>query len=159
MNKLNLAVQQFAGFLRLRFASRTYERHRTNRDVLWYFYHFQSMPQMGVNCEAVVTMTAWVRTPIQAFILLPQVVKFSTMPRELVWMTQPRFLGWGCSQCAWVFNPSGPPTGETFDAMVQNYERRRDDEFASHICTQHPRQPKETPDEKLRGPLDGPSRR
>jgi hypothetical protein len=71
------------------------------------------------------------------------------MPRELVWMAQPRFLGWGCSQCAWVFNPTGPPTGETFDAMMQNYERRRDEEFASHVCVQHPVKPKATPDVKL----------
>jgi hypothetical protein len=33
------------------------------------------------------------------------------MPRELVWIDQPRFRGWGCSQCAWIFNPLGPAPG------------------------------------------------
>jgi hypothetical protein len=59
------------------------------------------------------------------------------MPRELVWMDQPRFRGWGCSQCAWVFNPPGPPIGETFDAMMRNYEAERDKEFASHLCARY----------------------
>jgi hypothetical protein len=34
------------------------------------------------------------------------------MPRKLVWIDQPRFRGWGCSRCTWVFNPSSPPIGE-----------------------------------------------
>ena len=48
------------------------------------------------------------------------------MARELVWLDQPRFRGWGCSYCAWVFNPPGPPIGETFDAMMRNYKAQRD---------------------------------
>jgi len=63
------------------------------------------------------------------------------MPRELVWIDQPRFRGWGCSQCEWVFNPPGPPIGNTFDAMMQNFELRRDEEFASHDCATHSRKP------------------
>jgi len=61
------------------------------------------------------------------------------MPRELVWIDQPRFRGWGCSQCDWVFSPTGAPVGKTFDEMMRNFESRRDKEFGSHVCTEHPR--------------------
>jgi hypothetical protein len=64
------------------------------------------------------------------------------MLRELVWIDQPRFRGWGCSQCAWVFKPTAPPIGESLDAMMRNFESQRDQEFASHICVKHPRKPK-----------------
>jgi rubredoxin len=67
------------------------------------------------------------------------------MRREVVWIDQSRFRGWGCSQCAWIFNPTGPPTGETFDAMMRNFESQRDKEFASHVCSNHLRRPKPTP--------------
>jgi hypothetical protein len=53
----------------------------------------------------------------------------SAMPRELVWMDQSRLLGWGCSKCAWVFNPFGPPTGDNFNAMMRNFESQRDKEL------------------------------
>jgi len=66
------------------------------------------------------------------------------MPRELVWIDQPRFRGWGCSECGWVFNPSGPPSGEDFNAMMRNFESQRDKEFAAHHCVEHPRQSKPT---------------
>jgi hypothetical protein len=56
------------------------------------------------------------------------------MRRELVWMDQPRFRGWGCSQCARVFNPLGPPIGETFDAIKQTFESHRDKEFARTLA-------------------------
>ena len=64
------------------------------------------------------------------------------MPRELVWMDQLRFRGWGCSHCAWVFNPPGPPIGENYAAMKGNFEAQRDKEFASHLCAKHLRKPK-----------------
>jgi hypothetical protein len=63
------------------------------------------------------------------------------MTRGLVWVYQPRFRGWGCSQCAWVFNPPSPPIGDSFDTMVENFVTRRDEEFASHVCAEHPRAP------------------
>jgi len=66
----------------------------------------------------------------------------SAMPRELVWIDQPRFRGWGCSKCGWAFNPTGPPTGDNFDAMMRNFEAQRNVEFASHLCVEHPRQSK-----------------
>jgi len=61
------------------------------------------------------------------------------MKRELVWIEEERFQGWGCSQCAWVFNPSGAPTGKSLNEMKANYERRRDNDFEAHVCTEHPR--------------------
>ncbi|MGO9640189.1 MAG: hypothetical protein ACLP1Y_02640 [Candidatus Acidiferrales bacterium] len=61
------------------------------------------------------------------------------MNRKLVWIEEQRFLGWGCSECAWVFNPLGSPTGKSLDEMKQNYEQRRDKDFATHVCAEHPR--------------------
>jgi len=61
------------------------------------------------------------------------------MPRDLVWIDLPCFRGWGCSQCAWVFNATDPPIGETFDAMTRNFESQRDKEFATHVCAKHAR--------------------
>jgi len=68
------------------------------------------------------------------------------MPRELVWIDQPRKRGWGCSQCEWIFSPTDPPIGESIDAMMRNFESQREKEFASHVCSNHPRRPKHTPD-------------
>jgi hypothetical protein len=61
------------------------------------------------------------------------------MARMLVWIDEIRLRGFGCSECAWVFNFSGSPTGNSFDWMIQNFELRRDREFSSHICAEHPR--------------------
>ena len=46
---------------------------------------------------------------------------------------------WACSRCSWAFKPSGPPHGTSLEEMMQNFERRRDKEFASHVCAGHPR--------------------
>jgi hypothetical protein len=59
--------------------------------------------------------------------------------RKLIWIEENRFGGWGCSECPWVFNPSGSPTGNSFDEMVQNVELQRDKAFTSHVCAEHPR--------------------
>jgi hypothetical protein len=61
------------------------------------------------------------------------------MLRRLVWLEEKRFRGFGCSECAWVFSPSGPPTGNSFDEMMRNYELQRDREFSSHVCADHPK--------------------
>jgi hypothetical protein len=61
------------------------------------------------------------------------------MARKLVWIDETRFRGFGCSECAWVFNPSGMPTGSSFDEMMRSFEVRRDREFSSHVCGDHPR--------------------
>jgi len=60
------------------------------------------------------------------------------MRRELIWAKTNDFQGWACSQCAWVFNPSAPPVGDTLEEMKRNYEKHRDQEFVSHVCAAHP---------------------
>ncbi len=57
--------------------------------------------------------------------------------RKLVWIEHDRFQGWGCSECAWVFNPSGAPTGKSFDEAKRNFELQRDKEFMLHVCADH----------------------
>jgi hypothetical protein len=60
------------------------------------------------------------------------------MRGKLIWIEEQSFLGWGCSECAWVFNASGSPAGNSLDEMKRNYERRCDEEFATHACAEHP---------------------
>lgn len=60
------------------------------------------------------------------------------MPRRLVWIDEKHFRGFGCSECAWVFNASGSPIGNSFDQMMRNFEAQRDREFSSHVCADHP---------------------
>ena len=59
------------------------------------------------------------------------------MRRKLTWIERQRFRGYGCSVCAWVFKPSGAPTGNSFDEMMRNFELQRDKEFTSHVCADH----------------------
>lgn len=61
------------------------------------------------------------------------------MSRELVWTEQRHFAGWGCSECAWVFNFPDTPSGKSLGEMMGNFELQRDKEFASHVCPDHPR--------------------
>ena len=59
--------------------------------------------------------------------------------RTLIWISDPHFHGPGCSQCAWLFRPSGPPIGNSLMEMKKNYRRSCNEEFARHICAEHPR--------------------
>lgn len=61
------------------------------------------------------------------------------MTRKLIWIEHRRFRGWGCSECAWVFNASSTPAGKSFDEMMKNFEWQRDKEFTLHACADHPR--------------------
>jgi hypothetical protein len=63
--------------------------------------------------------------------------------RELVWVERQNFQGWACTECGWVFNPSGAPAGRSLDEMKQNFERQRHKEFTSHVCAQHARAEKD----------------
>ena len=73
---------------------------------------------------------------------MPQIVNYSHLARrpivatlrKLTWIEEERFQGWRCSECAWLFNGSGPPSGHSLNEMMENYERLRDKEFAAHIC-------------------------
>jgi hypothetical protein len=61
------------------------------------------------------------------------------MPRTLVWIQNQNFQGFACSECDWVFDPSGALVGESLDEMKRKYEAQRDKEFAAHVCAKHPR--------------------
>ena len=62
----------------------------------------------------------------------------AAMPRKLVWIEGQYLQGFGCSQCDWVFKPSGAPLHESLDEMKQKYEGR-DKEVAAHVCVKYPR--------------------
>ena len=59
--------------------------------------------------------------------------------RELVWIEGQNVEGWGCSECAWVFNPSGPRADESLDEMKRTFKTQLSAEFDSHVCAEHPR--------------------
>jgi len=59
------------------------------------------------------------------------------MSRELVWIEQEHFVGFGCSACGWRFKPSGVAAGTSFDEMMRKFELQRDKEFKSHVCADH----------------------
>jgi hypothetical protein len=59
--------------------------------------------------------------------------------RKLVWIKKRNLQGFGCSECNWVFNPSGGIVGESLDAMMRKYKAQRDKEFAAHVCAMHSR--------------------
>ena len=61
------------------------------------------------------------------------------MPRNLVWIENPNFEGFGCSDCNWVFKSSSAFVGESLDVEKQKYQAQLDKEFAAHDCVKHPR--------------------
>jgi hypothetical protein len=67
------------------------------------------------------------------------VCHMAAMHRKLVWVERPNFQGWACTECAWVFTPSGTFTGRSLYEMKENYERERDKEFRAHVCAGRPR--------------------
>ena len=63
----------------------------------------------------------------------------ASTPRTLTWISETNFYGPGCSQCAWLFRPTGPPTGSSLQEMKENYMQYCNAEFAAHDCAAHPR--------------------
>jgi hypothetical protein len=61
------------------------------------------------------------------------------MARRLVWIETKTFVGFGCSECQWVFNSTSPFVGRSLDKMKEAYEAERDKEFAAHVCAKFPR--------------------
>lgn len=59
--------------------------------------------------------------------------------RKLVWIQRPNTEGWGCSECDWVFQPTGPPVGKSLSEMKQNFQMQLSEEFAVHVCDNHAR--------------------
>jgi len=55
----------------------------------------------------------------------------------LVWVKRKRFMGWACSKCAWEFNPSRIPAGNTLAQIRESYERECNAEFESHVRAKH----------------------
>jgi hypothetical protein len=62
--------------------------------------------------------------------------------RTLTWISETSFHGPACSRCAWLFRPTGPPTGNSLTEMKENYMRSCNAEFAAHVCAEHPRSAK-----------------
>ena len=56
------------------------------------------------------------------------------MGRKLVWIEEPGFGGFGCSECGWRFRLFEEPTGTSFDAMRMNFALQRDRAFTLHVC-------------------------
>jgi hypothetical protein len=61
--------------------------------------------------------------------------------RKLVRIERQSFMGWGCSECSWVFHPSDPPIGKSLDEMKRNFQMLLSREFESHDCPEYPRTP------------------
>src|ERR1700674_2749913 len=59
------------------------------------------------------------------------------MAREMKWVE--RIQGWSCSDCAWVFVPSGPAHGNTIDEMMRNFVAKKDKEYQSHVSIRQSR--------------------
>jgi hypothetical protein len=59
------------------------------------------------------------------------------MRRELRWIENEHFMGWGCSECEWLFDPSGVLSGKSLDEMMENFKRQRAKDFESHVCAEH----------------------
>jgi len=59
--------------------------------------------------------------------------------RKLARVEAQGVVGWGCSECAWVFKPSGAPTGKSFDEVTRYFQAQLYEQFASHACAEHPR--------------------
>jgi hypothetical protein len=67
--------------------------------------------------------------------------KYSGMPLppKLTWIREADIHGPACSQCAWLFRPAGAPTGTSLQQMKEDYMRCCNEEFAAHVCAEHPR--------------------
>jgi hypothetical protein len=59
------------------------------------------------------------------------------MARQIIWVEH--IQSWGCSDCTWVFIPSGPPIGNTIDDMKGNFTAKRAKQFKSHVCAKQSR--------------------
>jgi hypothetical protein len=61
------------------------------------------------------------------------------MPRRLVWIESQKSASFGCSECQWLFKPTGTLIGKTLYEMKKDYEAERDNQFAAHACAKLPR--------------------
>ena len=68
--------------------------------------------------------------------------------RKMIWVQSIHDELWSCSECAWAFAPSSPPRGNTLSEIMENFERQRDKQFASHVCAEHPKPKGQQPSAK-----------
>jgi hypothetical protein len=62
------------------------------------------------------------------------------LSRRLVWVEGHSGNGCeGCSECAWVFVPAGPPISRSLKEWVLNHDVQLSEQFAAHDCAEHPR--------------------
>jgi hypothetical protein len=63
------------------------------------------------------------------------------MNRDLIWIERERFVGWGCSACAWAwaFDPSSVPGSRSTVESMHNLELQRNEAFQLHVCADHPK--------------------
>jgi hypothetical protein len=59
------------------------------------------------------------------------------MPRKLVWVERKDLQAFGCSECGWIFKPSGPLVGSSIGEMARNFADERDNAFELHTCCEH----------------------
>jgi rubredoxin len=59
-------------------------------------------------------------------------------PRKMIWLESPNVAGWGCSACAWMFNPAIPPLYKSLDEITRKLQAKLSEEFAAHVCAEHP---------------------
>jgi hypothetical protein len=62
-----------------------------------------------------------------------------SLSRKLVWVEGQSFEGWGCSECAWLFNFSGPLSGKSLGEMKRTFQAQLSEEFTTHACAEYPR--------------------
>ncbi len=59
------------------------------------------------------------------------------MLRQLKRIEQSGSSRWGCSACAWTFDPSETPSVSSLDEMTLALILQREKDFESHICSKH----------------------
>jgi rubredoxin len=104
-----------------------------------------ALPRIMMRGIAMICFPAYLLRTIHSPLEGPMFFKGAgSSSRKLVWVEKETFKGWGCSECAWVFNPSAPPIGESLDAIKRNSELQFTQEFATHPCAERRRAKRET---------------
>jgi hypothetical protein len=47
-------------------------------------------------------------------------------------------VGYGCTQCAWLFNMERPLHGDTVTKAMNHFNNELDEAFEKHDCKKHP---------------------
>lgn len=57
--------------------------------------------------------------------------------RKLKLVERPDFVGWGCSNCAWVFRIPEKHKSASLGDLIRETEAIRDNAFEAHACSSH----------------------